>query len=571
MTTPEQPDDREQRVLILAPTGRDAALTARVLREAALSAEVCEGVEELCREMLRGAGLVFLTGEALTPAAMQRLVEALRQQPAWSDIPLVVLTSGGGGAPVNAEALAALVEAGNVTLIERPVRVMTLLSAVKSALRARHRQYDVRDHLAAERRAKDELKQAILQAEEASRLKDDFLATVSHELRTPLTAVLGWAHLLRSNSLDEAGRARALETIERNALSQRQLIDDLLDVSRIISGKLRLDVRPVEPSASIDAAVEAVRPAAEAKEIGIQKIIDTGVGAVSGDPARLQQVVWNLLSNAIKFTPRGGRVQLRLERVDSHIEISVTDTGQGISGEFLPFVFERFRQADMKTTRAHGGLGLGLAIVHQLVELHGGTVEVDSPGEGQGATFVVKLALLPVYQKPSQEEHAHPAARDTHPPLECPEDLAGVNVLVVDDEADTCEMLRSLLTQCGAGVTTAQSAAEALELLGRVNPDVLISDIGMPEEDGYELMRKVRSLPKERGGSVPAVALTAYARGEDRLRALRAGYQMHVTKPIELAELVAIVAGLAERSKGVVTYQPFSANARSGNSMRALH
>ena len=537
-------------VLILAPTGRDGPLTARVLREAALSAEMCGGVEELCREMLRGAGLVFLTGEALTPAAMQRLVEALGQQPAWSDIPLVVLTSGGGGTPVNAEALAALVEAGNVTLIERPVRVMTLLSAVKSALRARRRQYDVRDHLAAEGRAKGELKQAIQQAEEASRLKDDFLATVSHELRTPLTAVLGWAHLLRSNNLDEAGRARALETIARNALSQRQLIDDLLDVSRIIAGKLRLDVRPVEPSAFIDAAVEAVRPAAEAKEIRIQKIIDTGVGAVSGDPARLQQVVWNLLSNAIKFTPRGGRAQVRVEVVGSQIEISVTDTGQGISAEFLPFVFERFRQADMKTTRSHSGLGLGLAIVRQLVELHGGTVGVESPGEGRGATFVVKLPLLPIYQKPSQEERAHPAARNTQLPSECPDDLAGVKMLVVDDEADTCDLLRSVLTQCGAEVTTAQSAAEALEIFGRVKPDVLISDIGMPGEDGYELMRKVRSLPKERGGRVPAVALTAYARAEDRLRALRAGYQMHVAKPIELAELVAIVASLAERSKG---------------------
>lgn len=551
MTISESPDNQDQKILILAPTGRDAALTARVLREAALSADVCEDVEELCREMLDGAGLVFLTGEALTPAAMQCLVGALGQQAKWSDIPIVVLTSGGGGTPVNAEALATLVEAGNVTLIERPVRVMTLLSAVKSALRARRRQHEVRDHLAAERRAKDELEQAILQAEEASRLKDDFLATVSHELRTPLTSVLGWAHLLRSNNLDEAGRARALETIERNALSQQQLIEDLLDVSRIVAGKLRLDARPVEPSAFIDAAVEAVRPAAQAKEIRIQKIIDTGVGAVSGDPARLQQVVWNLMSNAIKFTPRGGRVQVRVEAADSHIEISVTDTGQGISAQFLPFVFERFRQADMKTTRAHGGLGLGLAIVRQLVELHGGTVEVASPGEGQGATFVVKLPLLPVYQKPWQEERARPAARDAHLPSECPEDLTGVRALVVDDEADTYELLRSVLTQCGAEVTTAQSAAEAFEIFGRVKPDVLISDIGMPGEDGYELMRKVRSLPKERGGRVPAVALTAYARGEDRLRALRAGYQMHVAKPIELAELVAIVASLAERSKDV--------------------
>jgi signal transduction histidine kinase/ActR/RegA family two-component response regulator len=550
MTTPEPSDQRERRILILAPTGRDGELTARFLREAALAALVCGSVEDLCSKMDEGVGLILLAGEALTAEAIQCLKAALRQQPAWSDVPIIVLTSGGGGTPANAEALAALGEAGNVTLIERPVRVQTLLSGVRAALRARQRQYDVRGHLAAEQRAKEELEQAILRAVEASRLKDEFLATVSHELRTPLTAVLGWTHLLLSNKLDESGRTHALEIIERNARSQQQLVEDLLDVSRIITGKLRLDVRPVEPSAFIDAAVEAVRPAAEAKGVRIQKVGDAGVNSLSGDPVRLQQVVWNLLSNAIKFTPKGGLVRIRLERVDSHVEITVADDGEGIDAEFLPYVFERFRQADMKTTRVHGGLGLGLAIVRQLVELHGGTVGVTSPGAGSGATFVVKLPLMPVYQNPPGQEGARPQTADACAPAEYTDDLSGVKVLAVDDEADTCELLRSLLTQCGAEVTTARSAAEALDLLTRVKPDVMISDVGMPGEDGYELMRKVRALPAERGGGIPAVALTAYARGEDRLMALRAGYQMHVAKPIVVAELVAIVASLVARLKG---------------------
>ncbi|HEY0406842.1 MAG TPA: PAS domain S-box protein [Pyrinomonadaceae bacterium] len=386
-------------------------------------------------------------------------------------------------------------------------------------------------------------------AEEASRLKDEFLATVSHELRTPLTAMLGWAYLLRAGQLDEPGVRNALETIERNARSQSQLIDDLLDVSRIITGKLRLDVRQVDPASFIEAAIEALRPAAEAKSVRIQKVMDTGVSSIAGDPARLQQVVWNLLSNAIKFTPKGGRVQVRLERVNSHIEIAVSDTGFGISAKFLPHVFERFRQADQSTTREHGGLGLGLAIVRHLVELHGGTVRAESHGEGQGATFTVMLPLLTVYESGAGEVRAHPKASDGAPVADCPEKLDGLKVLVVDDEADTRELLSVVLGRCGAEVTTAGSVVEALDLIERLRPDVLVSDIGMPGEDGYELIRKVRALAPEKGGRVPAVALTAYARTEDRLRVLRSGYQMHIPKPVELTELVAIVANLSERAR----------------------
>ena len=384
-------------------------------------------------------------------------------------------------------------------------------------------------------------------AEEASRLKDEFLATVSHELRTPLTSILGWAHMLRTGQFSGGDSTKALETIERNARAQSQLIDDLLDVSRIVTGKLRLDVRVVDPNSFIEAAIEAVRPAAEAKAIRVQKIMDTGVVSVSGDPVRLQQVVWNLLSNAIKFTPKGGRVQIRLERVNSHIEIAVSDTGAGITPEFLPHVFDRFRQADGTTTRQQGGMGLGLAIVRHLVELHGGTVRAESPGEGQGSTFTVMLPVAPVYQRFDMEERVHPAARDTLPSYECPDRLDGLRVLVVDDEPDTLELLKAGLGQCGAEVVTARSAGEALEAMATTVPGVLISDIGMPGEDGYGLIRRVRALPVESGGRVPAIALTAYARVEDRMQALKAGYQMHVPKPVELAELVAVVASLVRR------------------------
>lgn len=387
------------------------------------------------------------------------------------------------------------------------------------------------------------------QAQESSQLKEEFLATISHELRTPLNAILGWATMLRNGKIPETETRKALETIERNARAQAQLIDDLLDVSRIITGKLRMDVRPADPNLFIEAAIEAVKPAAEAKGIRIQKIMDTNVVSVPGDPVRLQQVVWNLLSNAIKFTPRGGRVQVILERVNSHIEIVVSDTGQGIAAEFIPHVFDRFRQADQKTSRQHGGMGLGLAIVKHLVELHGGTVHASSPGRDQGSSFTVRLPVAPIYQVEPDTERVHPAARDLLHPMECDDRLDGLKLLVVDDERDTRELLKAGLEQCGAQVTTAASTAEALEKLRAETPNVIISDIGMPGDDGYSLMRQIRQLPDERARRVPSIALTAYARMEDRLQALRSGYLMHVPKPVELAELVAVIASLASRPR----------------------
>jgi PAS domain S-box-containing protein len=394
----------------------------------------------------------------------------------------------------------------------------------------------------------DEILRAKKAAEDANRLKDDFLATVSHELRTPLTAMLGWVSMLRGKELDEQMAAHAIDVIERNAQAQAQLIEDLLDVSRIISGKMRLNVQPVDPATFIEAAIESVRPAAEAKSVRIQKVLDTGVSTISGDAVRLQQIVWNLLANAIKFTPKGGRAQVQLARINSHIEISVSDTGQGISPQFLPYVFDRFRQADQTTGRQHSGLGLGLAIVRHLVELHGGEVKAYSPGEGQGTTFTVTLPLM-IIHRGEDDSRVHPRVSTVGPSVEVTQRLDGVSVLVVDDEADTRELLELILKQCGAKVVVANSVPEAVELLSRHRPDVLLSDIGMPDEDGYELIRRVRSLPTESGGRTPAIALTAYARVEDRLRALRAGYQMHVPKPVVLAELVELIASLVGRGR----------------------
>jgi PAS domain S-box-containing protein len=389
-----------------------------------------------------------------------------------------------------------------------------------------------------------EKEQLYHQAEESSRLKEEFLATISHELRTPLSAILGWTRMLRLGQLSAEDHSKALDTIERNARAQAQLIDDLLDVSRIITGKLRMDVRPSDPNSFIDAAVEAVRPAAEAKGVRMQKVMDTGTVAIPGDPVRLQQVVWNLLSNAIKFTPRGGRVQIRSERVNSHLEIVVTDTGQGIAADFLPHVFDRFRQADQKTSRQHGGMGLGLAIVRHLVELHGGTVQAASEGMGHGATFTVQLPISPIYQVDDSGSRVHPGARELLPANDATDRIDGLTVLVVDDEPDTRELLRQGLEYCGATVRVAASAAEALSALGNEVPDVLISDIGMPGVDGYDLIRQIRTLQTEQGRRVAAIALTAYTRVEDRLQALRAGYDMHVPKPVELTELCAVAASL---------------------------
>ena len=395
----------------------------------------------------------------------------------------------------------------------------------------------------------EELRQARLQAEQANRLKDEFLATLSHELRTPLNAILGWSQMLKSRKTSEDETEKALSIIERSARAQNQLIDDLLDVSRIITGKLRLNVRAVDLTNTITAAVDAARPAAEAKGIRLQILLDPQAEPISGDPDRLQQIVWNILSNAVKFTPKGGRVQVRLERVNSHVEIVISDTGKGIEKEFLPHVFDRFRQSDGSMTRRHGGLGLGLAIVRQLVELHGGQVSVSSEGDGQGATFTVSLPVLPVRREPeSKVPRVHPAAQNSLA-SDCPPELADLRVLLVDDESDSRELLTVVLESCRAVVTAAGSAAEALEKFQQAEFDIFISDIGMPEEDGFSLIGKIRELPNERGGGIPAIALTAYARAEDRVQALRSGFQMHLAKPVESTELVAAVANLAGRMR----------------------
>ncbi len=397
----------------------------------------------------------------------------------------------------------------------------------------------------------DSERSARAEAERASQIKDEFLATLSHELRTPLNAILGWANVLRGDPADVEGVAEGLTIIERNARAQNQIIEDLLDMSRIISGKVRLDVHRMDLAPIVEAAIETVRPAATAKGIRVQTVLDPTARPVSGDPNRLQQVFWNLLSNAIKFTPRGGRVQVLLERVHSHLEVSIIDTGKGIEADFLPHVFDRFRQADSSTTRQYGGLGLGLAIAKQLVELHGGTVRVKSGGKDLGTTFVVALPLTVLHPETALEIEGrrHPSGGAlVAPTLERDLNLADVRVLVVDDEADARALVRRLLEERGATVITNGSVAEALASIRKERFDVLVSDIGMPEEDGYALIRQVRALTAESGGSIPAVALTAYARSEDRMKAVMAGFQMHVTKPVEPVELLTMVASLAGRA-----------------------
>jgi PAS domain S-box-containing protein len=395
------------------------------------------------------------------------------------------------------------------------------------------------------RHAEQERERALADAQAANRAKDQFLATLSHELRTPLNAVVGWAHMLRSGKLDAVTTERAVESIDRNARAQSQLISDILDISRIVSGKLRLNVRPVDLTPVVEAAVDTVRPSADAKGIRLQAVLDPAAGPVSGDSDRLQQVVWNLVSNAIKFTARDGRVLVKLSRVNSHVEIRVEDTGVGIGAEFLPHVFELFRQRDGSPSRQHGGLGLGLALVKHLVELHGGNVECSSPGETLGAVFTVKLPLMVLSTR--DVGSVHPTAETGSAAPATPR-LEGIAVLVVDDDPDARQLITTVLEERGARVVAVPSAAEAILALDREHPDVLLSDIEMPSEDGYALIRRIRARPPERGGRLPAAALTAYARTEDRMQALLAGFHLHLPKPVQPAELAAVVASLVGRN-----------------------
>jgi CheY-like chemotaxis protein len=373
-------------------------------------------------------------------------------------------------------------------------------------------------------------------------MKDEFLATLSHELRTPLNAILGWTQLLKQDKGDPAILSEAMSVIERNVHLQRQLIEDLLDLSRIISGKVRLDVQLAELSEIVTSAMEAVKPAAEAKGVKLEKIIDPLIGPLSADPNRLQQVLWNLLTNAIEFTPKGGKVRILAEGMQSHVEVSVTDTGEGISPDFLPHIFERFSQADGSAKRKHRGLGLGLSIVKNLVEMHGGTVRASSRGEGQGTTFIVDLPVRAAESGEAEEKPVHPGISLRSPLTECGwPSLRGVKVLVVDDELDAREVVKRSLAKCGAVTAVAASAAEAQKLLLRFMPDVIVSDIGMPQTDGYEFMCEVR----KQGITTPALALSAYVRAEDRIRSAQSGYQSHLGKPVEMTQLLEVLANLA--------------------------
>lgn len=415
-------------------------------------------------------------------------------------------------------------------------RLERLAPCVQRALREAKERYELkqlekeREHLLQRERA------ARAEAEAANRIKDEFLAVLSHELRSPLNPILGWSKLLRSKKYDEATLDRALETIERNAKLQTQLIEDLLDISRILQGKLNLKPCPVDLVFAIKSATETVQMAAEAKSIQIQTSLKPDVGQVWGDPNRLQQIIWNLMANAVKFTSKGGRIEIKLEAIESQAQIQIIDTGKGINPDFLPHVFDYFRQADSSTTRIFGGLGLGLAIVRHLVELHGGTVNAVSLGEGQGATFTVRLPLMSVQSEKCQRD----SPSDNAPALH------GVRILIVDDDSDSRDFLTFALEQYGAFTIAVKSAPEALEALEQFKPDVLLSDIGMPIEDGYSLIRQVRSLQPEQGARIPAIALTAYVNEADQQQAIAAGFQHHISKPADPEMLVRTISTLIE-------------------------
>jgi signal transduction histidine kinase/ActR/RegA family two-component response regulator len=531
----------EHRVLILAPLGSDARSTAAVLAREGIETRVCESMDEFCKHTALGAGVLLLTEEALVSPASEQLADCLENQPAWSDLPVIVLTSAVEDSQTDLR-LSPLKPVGNVSLLERPLRTATLTSTVQVALRSRRRQYEVREMLRQQILARHKEEQARREAERLNRIKEEFLTTLSHELRTPLTPLLGWTKLLLGGSLSPTASSRALTIIERNIKAQGQLIDDLLDISRIVTGKMRLNLCPIDINKVVEAAIDVIRPAVEAKRISLEVEIPREPVTMTGDFDRLQQVCWNLLTNAVKFTPQGGNIRVEVLRNDTDVKIVVCDNGIGISAEFLPRLFERFSQADSSFTRSYNGLGIGLSLVRSLAELHGGTVLGESGGSGCGATFTVTLP----YKIELKSEAAAPlATRNSAPVPTAILGLSGVRVLIVDDEPDARELLTVVLTQSGAEVSAASSVVEALQQYHAHAPNILVSDLGMPGEDGFVLIRKLRALERKEN-RIPAIALTAYARDEDRTRCLTSGFQRHIAKPIDPNSLVSAVAELVQ-------------------------
>jgi signal transduction histidine kinase/CheY-like chemotaxis protein len=441
---------------------------------------------------------------------------------------------------------AGLYDTGFGVALHNLVEIALLLAVIWWAGRSIMRHSEQRQQAESERQELLVSEQAARrEAERQATIRDEFLATLSHELRTPLNAILGWAQVLKIESADANRIDQAVEVIERNARLQAQLIADLLDMSRILAGKMRVHVQPLDLAAVTSAAIDVVRPAAEAKSIRIEQVLEPIGNVINGDGGRLQQAVWNLLTNAVKFTPRGGKVQVVLARVNSHVEIRVSDSGEGIDAEFLPKIFQRFRQADASTARQHGGLGLGLALVKQLVEIHGGRIAATSEGLGKGATFTLALPLA-IMQPHHKDERVHPLAATLQPTAELPPSLDGLSLLIVDDDADSLQMVANLFEDRGATVVTSTNAGDALDIAVAQRFDAIVSDIGMPGRDGYAFIQDLRA----RGVTVPAVALTAYARSEDRTKALSSGYQSHIAKPVEAAELLATIAALTRRLRG---------------------
>ena len=530
MATAKETDNLENRALVFMPTGRDAALVGATLEKVGITARVCPDSDELEREMAAGAGAVLITEEGLRNGTLERLSASFDAQPVWSDLPVVLLAGGGH----HAEMLLATVGTRfNATIIERPIRITLLISAVRAALRARQRQYQSRNLLN--------------QLEESDRQKDLFLATLSHELRTPLNSILGWIQLL--NVKDPQKRIdpqHALAVIERNARAQSEMIGEILFVSRIITGKLELNFAPLDIAAVAQSAIETLRPALKAKEINLRTAFDSALPPIKGDADRLQQVFGNLLSNAVKFTPPNGTISVRIEKDKANAKIEVSDSGRGIDPQFLPHVFERFRQADNSYTRLVGGLGLGLAIVRHLVELHGGAISVKSDGENRGAAFSV---MLPTISNCDAAFDLKDESVESQQSVETAALPVGIRILLVEDDDDSREMLKIMFEQNGLQVTGVDSAAEALAVLQQIKFDILISDIGLPNEDGYELIGKVRSLAPEQGGKTPAIALTGYASLQDRHHAFDVGYQEHLSKPVDIDKLLDLVKELANRGE----------------------
>jgi signal transduction histidine kinase/ActR/RegA family two-component response regulator len=524
------------RVLVLAPLGRDATVVCAALSAAGIDCEVTATLNDLVAHARDGVGAIMLTQEALSAAGLIKLLDVLSSQPSWSDLPLVLLLAETDFLiPESGTLVNTLRRAANVTVLVRPVPTVALVTAIQSALRARARQYEVRDSIEREHAAR-------LDAERANAVKDEFLATVSHELRTPLSGILLWSGLMESGRLDTARTMEAIQSIRRSAELQSRLVEDLLDVSRMLCGKLQIQTEEIELAPATEHALEVVRPMAQARNIKIESFIDPVAGLVRADPDRVQQVVWNLLGNAVKFTPDGGRVSIDLQREGDHVAIRVSDTGQGIAADFLPHVFDRFRQADAAPARRHGGLGLGLAITYQLMELHGGAIAVDSAGADRGTLFTVRFPLARV------DRAQRVAASRTHADPLASQLLAGQRVLLVEDEAATRTALKVVLEHAGAEVIAVDSAAAALREVEQsvprgVFPDVVLSDIGLPGEDGFSLIRHLREHARAAGRPLPlrAIAISAYTAAAIADRAIASGFQSYIAKPVNGDELIEIL------------------------------